>query len=124
MQRTRRIVGVLALVSSTVALAVGAEALPVSADGPGVGAPWVVSLGDSYISGEAGRWAGNSNSSSASVDAGGPAAYFAGARLGPLTLGPDLPIALTAVAIEWAIGLPLLLAMAARVASTRAEATA
>ena len=24
-------------------------------------APWVVSLGDSYISGEAGRWAGNSN---------------------------------------------------------------
>ncbi len=47
-----------------------------TADGPGVGVPWVVSLGDSYISGEAGRWAGNSNSSSASVDAGGSAAYF------------------------------------------------
>ena len=46
------------------------------ADGPGVGAPWVVSLGDSYISGEAGRWAGNSNNSSASVDAGGAGAYF------------------------------------------------
>ncbi len=46
------------------------------ADGPGVGAPWVVSLGDSYISGEGGRWAGNSNNSSASVDAGGSAAYF------------------------------------------------
>ena len=48
----------------------------VQADGPGVGAPWVVSLGDSYISGEGGRWAGNSNSSSASVDAGGNAAYY------------------------------------------------
>jgi len=46
------------------------------ADGPGAGTPWVVSLGDSYISGEAGRWAGNSNSSSASVDAGGPTAYY------------------------------------------------
>ena len=40
-----------------------------AADGPGVGTPWVASLGDSYISGEAGRWAGNSNNSSASVDA-------------------------------------------------------
>ena len=50
-------------------------ATPVHADGPGAGAPWVVSLGDSFISGEAGRWAGNSNSSSASVDAGGPNAY-------------------------------------------------
>lgn len=75
MSRMRRIVGVLALMSSTVVFAVGSEALPVSADGPGVGVPWVVSLGDSYISGEAGRWAGNSNNSSASVDAGGPAAY-------------------------------------------------
>ena len=46
------------------------------ADGAGVGSPWVVSLGDSYISGEGGRWAGNSNSSSSSVDAGGAAAYF------------------------------------------------
>jgi hypothetical protein len=36
----------------------------------------VVSLGDSYISGEAGRWAGNSNNSSSSVDAGGPSAYY------------------------------------------------
>ena len=46
------------------------------ADGAGVGSPWVVSLGDSYISGEGGRWAGNSNNSSSSVDAGGAAAYF------------------------------------------------
>ncbi|MCY7298800.1 MAG: hypothetical protein LH616_06280 [Ilumatobacteraceae bacterium] len=48
----------------------------VQADGPGAGSPWVVSLGDSYISGEGGRWAGNSNNSSSSVDAGGGAAYF------------------------------------------------
>jgi hypothetical protein len=46
------------------------------ADGPGAGTPWVVSVGDSYISGEAGRWAGNSNASESYVDAGGPTAYF------------------------------------------------
>ncbi len=58
------------------AVTLGAPALPiVHADGAGVGSPWVVSLGDSYISGEAGRWAGNSNNSSSSVDAGGAAAY-------------------------------------------------
>ena len=45
------------------------------ADGPGVGVPWVVSVGDSYISGEAGRWAGNSNASESYVDALGPTAY-------------------------------------------------
>jgi hypothetical protein len=45
------------------------------ADGPGVGTPWVVSVGDSYISGEAGRWAGNSNASESYVDALGPTAY-------------------------------------------------
>ena len=45
------------------------------ADGPGVGTPWVVSVGDSYISGEAGRWAGSSNASSSRADALGPSAY-------------------------------------------------
>ena len=35
---------------------------------------WVVSLGDSYISGEAGRWAGNTNLSPTMTDAGGPGA--------------------------------------------------
>jgi hypothetical protein len=45
------------------------------ADGPGTGTPWVVSLGDSYISGEAGRWAGNSDASESYVDAGGATAY-------------------------------------------------
>src|SRR5438045_9781003 len=46
------------------------------ADGPGAGAPTVVAVGDSAISGEAGRWAGNTNGSSANVDALGPTAYY------------------------------------------------
>ena len=67
----------------TAALAVAGAALvapltasPAHADGPGVGTPTVVSVGDSYISGEAGRWAGNTNNSSSLVDALGPTAYF------------------------------------------------
>lgn len=40
------------------------------------GDPWVVSLGDSYISGEGGRWAGNTDQSSSRIDALGPTAYF------------------------------------------------
>ena len=74
--------GLVAAFATAAALVVvpgapGVPAVPVvHADGPGVGAPWVVSLGDSYISGEAGRWAGNSNNSSSSVDAGGAAAYY------------------------------------------------
>jgi hypothetical protein len=46
------------------------------ADGPGVGTPWVVTLGDSYISGEAGRWAGNTNMGEQYIDALGPTAYY------------------------------------------------
>jgi hypothetical protein len=46
------------------------------ADGPGSGTPAVVALGDSAISGEAGRWAGNTNDSSAKVDALGATAYW------------------------------------------------
>ncbi|MFZ6004775.1 MAG: hypothetical protein ACOYXM_12690 [Actinomycetota bacterium] len=58
------------------ALIVTAGAQPASADGPGVGSPWVVSLGDSAISGEAGRWAGNTNDSYTKVDALGSDAYY------------------------------------------------
>jgi hypothetical protein len=47
-----------------------------AADGPGVGTPAVVTLGDSAISGEAGRWAGNTNDDYTRVDALGPTAYF------------------------------------------------
>jgi hypothetical protein len=46
------------------------------ADGPGAGSPWVASVGDSYISGEAGRWAGSTNNSSSQVDALGSTAYY------------------------------------------------
>lgn len=42
------------------------------------GEPWVVSLGDSFISGEAGRWAGNETWSTKSVDALGGSAYSDG----------------------------------------------
>jgi hypothetical protein len=51
-------------------------ASPALADGPGVGTPTVVTLGDSAISGEAGRWAGNTNNSSSRVDALGSTAYW------------------------------------------------
>jgi hypothetical protein len=47
-----------------------------AADGPGVGTPTVVTLGDSAISGEAGRWAGNTNTASWRVDALGSTAYW------------------------------------------------
>jgi hypothetical protein len=49
---------------------------PALADGPGVGTPTVVTLGDSAISGEAGRWAGNTNGSAWRVDALGSTAYW------------------------------------------------
>jgi hypothetical protein len=65
-------------VVSTLALAGGAAvvlATPALADGPGSGTPWVVSVGDSYISGEAGRWAGNASTESY-IDALGSTAYY------------------------------------------------
>ena len=72
--RARIAVVIAVLAGTTVAATVAAT--PAAADGPGVGAPWVVSLGDSAISGEAGRWAGNTNNGSNLIDAGGPDAYF------------------------------------------------
>jgi len=57
--------------------AVGAvNVVPAVADGPGVGTATVVSVGDSAISGEAGRWAGNTNGSPSNVDALGSTAYY------------------------------------------------
>lgn len=53
-----------------------APAGPAAADGPGVGTPWTISVGDSCISGEAGRWAGNTNQSSSKTDALGSTAYY------------------------------------------------
>lgn len=73
---TSRIAAVLSLLFIGAVLA---PTPPAAADGPGSGTPWVVTLGDSYISGEAGRWAGSSNDSSARADALGPTAYHDGA---------------------------------------------
>ena len=53
----------------------GAGAAAALADGPGVGTAAVVAVGDSAISGEAGRWAGNTNGSYTNVDALGSTAY-------------------------------------------------
>lgn len=59
-----------------IAMALAAALVPAArADGPGSGTPWVASLGDSYISGEAGRWAGSSNNGEQDVDALGSTAY-------------------------------------------------
>jgi hypothetical protein len=66
----------LAAVATLVTLLAGlAASAPARAEGPGEGTPWVVTLGDSYISGEAGRWAGNTNESSSWIDALGEKAY-------------------------------------------------
>ena len=67
-RRLRAAIGLTATLAATAALT-PLGAAPAQADGPGAGNPWVVSVGDSYISGEAGRWAGSSNDSSARADA-------------------------------------------------------
>ncbi|MGH9184580.1 MAG: hypothetical protein ACRD0U_02010 [Acidimicrobiales bacterium] len=72
--RSRGLTAALLLVGAT--LTGVRTATPAAADGPGVGPPWIVSVGDSAISGEAGRWAGNTNTSSQNVDALGPTAYY------------------------------------------------
>jgi hypothetical protein len=58
-----------------VALAVPAAAAKVQPAAVPADSAWAVSLGDSYISGEAGRWAGNSDDSS-QTDALGSTAYY------------------------------------------------
>ena len=77
--RRRRTRGAVLGVLTALLAALGGLALtapPAVADGPGVGTPWVVTVGDSYISGEAGRWAGSSNASPSYADALGPTAYY------------------------------------------------
>jgi hypothetical protein len=66
--------GVLLGLATAAVVAAGGPATA-TADGPGVGTPTVVTIGDSAISGEAGRWAGNTNGSSSNVDALGSTAY-------------------------------------------------
>lgn len=74
-------------VSLVVAMASLGVVPAAAADGPGVGTPTVVTVGDSAISGEAGRWAGNTNKSSSRVDALGPAAYSDSATGGEAIAG-------------------------------------
>ncbi|GAA1155312.1 hypothetical protein [Nocardioides aquiterrae] len=71
-----RITTALAACAAALTTVLTVPAPAAHADGPGAGSPWVVTLGDSYISGEAGRWAGSSNASSSRADALGPTAYY------------------------------------------------
>jgi hypothetical protein len=64
-----------ALAAASLALCLGSLTQSARADGPGTGAPWTASVGDSFISGEAGRWAGNTDESSSKTDALGSTAY-------------------------------------------------
>lgn len=74
--RRRRLATLVALTLGTAGLATVTLPSPAQADGPGSGTPWVVSVGDSYISGEAGRWAGNTNNGESVHDALGNTAYY------------------------------------------------
>jgi len=74
-RRISRHAGLATILVALSASAAGVGAAPALADGPGAGAGSVVSVGDSYISGEAGRWAGNTNQSSSKIDALGSTAY-------------------------------------------------
>ena len=64
-----RALAAAALMAASLLLAFGFASPAARAEGPGAGAAWTVSLGDSYISGQAGRWAGNTNGSSSKIDA-------------------------------------------------------
>jgi len=75
LRRATVLVALAALCAAALAYCFTSLAPVARADGPGSGAPWTVSVGDSYISGEAGRWAGNTNGSSSNIDALGSTAY-------------------------------------------------
>jgi hypothetical protein len=66
---------IVAALLAAMSLAYGLSALAPSAQAA-EGTPYTVSLGDSFISGEAGRWAGNTNESSSKIDALGSTAYY------------------------------------------------
>jgi hypothetical protein len=76
MRFSRILAGLAGVLSLAVPAIVLTTPTAAHADGPGVGTPWVVTVGDSYISGEAGRWAGSSNTSSSYADALGSTAYY------------------------------------------------
>ena len=82
MTRARTPLLLAAVASLSLLVPVGAQAAPTLASPAAepaaapAGEPWVVSLGDSFISGEAGRWAGNESFSTSSIDALGRGAYW------------------------------------------------
>ena len=65
-----------ALMAAALAYSLSVLAPLAHAEGPGSGTPTTVSVGDSFISGEAGRWAGNTDESSSKTDALGSTAYY------------------------------------------------
>jgi hypothetical protein len=80
---------VMAALSACTLMAMGSVVAPTARAGEGTGSaattspaairdsrPYIVTLGDSYSSGEAGRWAGSSDVSTSYADALGPTAYF------------------------------------------------
>lgn len=71
----RRPVAALLAAATLTGLGLAANA-PSASAAPVAGTPWVVSVGDSAISGEAGRWAGNTDNSSSTIDALGSTAYY------------------------------------------------
>src|SRR4051812_8351327 len=75
--RTLMTVTLATLVAAPATALAQGEIPPTGTRDPAVvaGPPAVVSLGDSAISGEAGRWAGNTNQSYTRIDALGPTAY-------------------------------------------------
>lgn len=75
-RRVSALAAIAALCAAAIAYCFTSLAPAARAEGPGSGAPWTVSVGDSYISGEAGRWAGNTNGSSSNIDALGSTAYY------------------------------------------------
>ena len=74
--RRRLVLVCTALIAASLAYGLTALVATAHAEGPGSGTPTVVSLGDSFISGEAGRWAGNTDESSSKTDALGSTAYY------------------------------------------------
>ncbi|HTA34415.1 MAG TPA: hypothetical protein VK721_13435 [Solirubrobacteraceae bacterium] len=72
---SRAVLAAAVITAAMLAYSLSSLAGVAHAEGPGNGTSYTVSLGDSFISGEAGRWAGNTNESSSKIDALGASAY-------------------------------------------------
>ena len=89
----------------------GALAFTAAAGGPALVAPWMVALwvafattlswAMAFLRGR--RWLAMLRGALL-----GPLAYAAGARLGAVSLGQSLPLAVGAIAVGWGVALPLL----------------